>query len=103
MNRYLLSALVATFGLASATGVMAQDTSPTTPTTPQDQGSTRSPATSNDSTTTHQANAKSSHKQMMKDCEAKQRAENSSMSASAAKKACKEQMKSNSSSESKSY
>jgi hypothetical protein len=41
--------------------------------------------------------AKDSNDKMMKDCVAKQRSENSSMSKSEAKKTCKEQMKSNSS------
>jgi hypothetical protein len=99
MNRYLQCAAIAALGLAS-TCVLAQES--TTPRTmPQDQTSTGAESHTTPSTTksTKQASAdsKEAQKQMMKDCVAKERASDSSMTSSQAKKACKEQMHSNSS------
>jgi len=102
MNRHLISALIATFGIASATCAFAQGTTP-------DQGSTSSqsnqqaetPPTSGAEPETasspHQRQATGesggSHEQMMKDCIEKERANDTSMSESKARKMCKEQMK----------
>ncbi len=106
MNRYVQSALVAALGVASVTCALAQEN----PSPPPDQ---RDP-TSSSATQTPPANgtepstvpsrqrqaaagsSKDTQKQMMKDCVAKEQANNTGVSASQAKKTCKAQMKSNS-------
>jgi hypothetical protein len=96
MNRYLQSALVvAALGLASVTCALAQED-----TAPPPASTAPSPSTSSTepSTTEHsnrQAGSKETQKQMMKDCVAKEQADNSGVSASQAKKNCKAQMKAN--------
>jgi hypothetical protein len=102
MNRYLPSALALALGLAAATGVMAQQTqspqtnppsSSSTPAeTPPTNGADPSAASS-----PHQREAtggKASHDQMMKDCIAKEQANNANTTEAQAKKTCKAQMKS---------
>jgi hypothetical protein len=87
------------------------DTSPSAASSPSQREATSSSATESPTTTTEGTNpsaASSPHqqqatggthmasKQSMKDCIAKERAENSGMSAAEAKKTCKAQMKANS-------
>lgn len=67
-----------------------------TPTEAPATGSSTSSPASASSPHQRQAMAKGTSDKMMKDCMAKERAQNSSMSKSDAKKACKEQMKSSS-------
>ncbi|HEU4626983.1 MAG TPA: hypothetical protein VFS52_19640 [Steroidobacteraceae bacterium] len=100
MNRYLPTALALALGIASATAAWAQ--------TPQDQNATPPSSTAEtppasgaepaDASSPHQreatAGSKGAHdKQMMKDCIAREQANNSSTTEAQAKKACKEQMK----------
>jgi hypothetical protein len=104
MNRYLQSALVAALGVASVTCALAQE-NPSPPANPQDPTSTSATAppansTTSSSSSSRQAAAESSkdtQKQMMKDCVAKEQANGTGVSASQAKKACKAQMKSSTS------
>ena len=91
-----------------ATGLAVAQTSPsqenTSPSTSSQSPPKEAPTTSSSASTPssassphqRQAMAKESNKKMMKDCIAKQRAQNSSMSKSDAKKACETEMKSNS-------
>ena len=81
-----------------ATGLAVAQTSPSQDTTsPPKEAPTTSSSTSNPSSASsphqRQAMGKEPNAQMMKDCIAKQRAQDSSMSKSDAKKACKEEMK----------
>lgn len=84
----------------------SQDTTtpPSSTTTPRAPNEAPTPDTSAsrpaDASSPHQrqATGKESHEKMMKDCVKEQRAQNSSMSKDAAKKACEEQMKSSTSS-----
>ena len=105
MNRYLQSALVAALGVASVTCAFAQENPSPTPDQrdPTSSSATQTPpatGTEPSSTTpSRQASAGSSkdtQKQMVKDCVAKEQANNTGVSASQAKKTCKAQMKSNS-------
>ncbi len=105
MNRYLQSALVAALGVASVTCALAQE-NPSPPSNPQDPTSTTTtapPASSTEPYTTSSssrqaaAESKDTQKQMMKDCVAKEQANGTGVSASQAKKTCKAQMKSSSS------
>jgi len=108
MNRYLQSALVAALGVASMTCALAQE-NPSLPAPSQrDPSSTTQapPATGTEPSNTtpspqRQAaagNSKDTQKQMMKDCVAQEQANNTGVSAAQAKKTCKAQLKSNSSS-----
>ena len=107
MNRYLQSALVAALGVTSMTCALAQENSPP-PRDPTSSSSTEAPTTNGAESSTvpsqqrQAAASKDAEKQMMKDCVAKEQANNTGVSASQAKKTCKAQMKSNHS-ESKSY
>lgn len=101
MNRYLQSALVAALGVASVTCAFAQENPSPTPDQrdPTSSSATQTPP-ANGTTPSRQAAAGSSkdtQKQMMKDCVAKEQANNTGVSASQAKKTCKAQMKSSSS------
>jgi hypothetical protein len=101
----LALALVGASGLAvgQAQTPPSQDTTPPSTSTPR--APNEAPTTGNsssrpaDASSPHQrqATSKESHEKMMKDCVKQHRAENSSMSKDAAKKACEEQMKSSSS------
>lgn len=100
MNRHLISALIATFGIASATCAFAQGTTPSQGSSQSNQQSETTPSSGADpesASSPHQRQATgetgASHEQMMKDCIEKERANDTSMSESKAKKACKEQMK----------
>lgn len=81
----------------------SQDTTPpstSTPRSPNEAPTTDSSASRpKDASSPHQrqATGKEAHEKMMKDCVKEQRAQNSSMSKDAAKKACEEQMKSSTS------
>jgi hypothetical protein len=99
---------VIAFVCLGATGVAVAQTTPSEDTTspstqrqtPKEAPTTSSSASSPASASSphqRQATGKESNSKMMKDCVAKQRAQNSSMSKSDAKKACEEEMKSNSS------
>jgi hypothetical protein len=99
MKRYLPSALVLALGFTSAMGAWAQtppsDTTPppssSSPAeTPPANGAEPSAASS-----PHQreATGKAAHDQMMKDCIARQQADNQGTTAAQAKKTCKAQMK----------
>ena len=105
MKRYLQSALVAALGVASMTCAFAQENPSSSPDQQQDSTSSSAtqtpPANSTEPSTVpprqRQAAAGSSketHKQMMKDCVANEQANDTSVSASQAKKTCKEKMKS---------
>jgi cytoskeletal protein RodZ len=112
LRRTLL--LAALISMAPTAMVIAQttspsDTSPSSASSPSQRDSTSSSsseAPTKDSTspaaasTPHQQQAvkgsRTASKQSMKDCIAKQQADNSGMSAADAKKACKAQMKANS-------
>ena len=113
LRRTLL--LAALISMAPTAMVIAQttspsDTSPSSASSPSQRESTSSSSTeapTNDSTspaaasTPHQQQAtkggsRTASKHSMKDCIAKQQADNSGMSAADAKKACKAQMKANS-------
>jgi hypothetical protein len=101
MNRYLPSALALALGLAAATGVMAQTPSPQTEPQSSSTPAEAPPANGaepSSASSPHQreATGKASHDQMMKDCIAKEQANNSSTTAAQAKKTCKAQMKSQS-------
>ena len=107
MNRYLQSALVAALGVASMTCAFAQDTTPPSTNSRESAAQAPAPRTTDPSTTTSPnrqaaAGTKESHKQMMKDCVAKEQANNTGVSAAQARKDCKAQMKSHGS-EPKSY
>jgi hypothetical protein len=101
MNRYLPSALALALGLAAASGAFAQTPSPqtTNPPSSSSQGETP-PANGADpsaASSPHQREAtggKASHDQMMKDCIAKEQANNANTTEAQAKKTCKAQMKS---------
>jgi len=84
-------------GLAVAQTSPSQDTtSPSTSSQPKEAPTTSSSTSSPSSASSphqRQAMGKEPNAQMMKDCIAKQRAQDSSMSKSDAKKACKEEMK----------
>jgi hypothetical protein len=78
-------------GLAVAQTTPSQDT----PRYPNESPTTSSSATAPaDTSKSHQAMNNKSHEQMMKDCVAKERSQNTSMSKEAAQKTCKDQMKS---------
>ena len=106
MNRYLQSALVAALGVASVTCAVAQENASPPPDPTARSATQAPPANSAEPSSTapssqRQAAAGSSkdtQKQMMKDCVAKEQANNTGVSASQAKKTCKAQMKSESSS-----
>jgi hypothetical protein len=103
MNRYRQCALIAALGVASVTCAFAQE-NPSPPPDPQDTTSSSTaqtpPASTAEPSTTPSRQAtgssKDAEKQMMKDCVAKEQANNTGVSASQAKKTCKEQMKSHS-------
>jgi len=97
----LAAACIGAAGLAVAQQTPpSQDTSSPSASSPSAQReapTTRSTSPSSASSPhQRQAMARGSNDKMMKDCIAKQRSENSGMSKSDAKKACKQQMKSNS-------
>ncbi len=72
-------------------------TSTTTPEAPSSNGTSSNDTSPAAASSPHQQQAtRMASKQSMKDCIAKQQAENSGMSAAQAKKACKAQMKANS-------
>jgi hypothetical protein len=112
LHQSALMALIAItpVGLAMAQTTPPQDeTSPSAASSPHQREATQSntpeATTTNGSdpaaaSTPHQrqatADTKASHKQMMKDCIARERANDSSLSKDQAKKTCKEQMKQNS-------
>jgi len=87
-------------GLAVAQTPPAQDTTPPSTSTPRAPNeaptSDKSASRPADASSPHQrqATGKEAQEKMMKDCIAKERAQDSTMSKDAAKKACKEQMKS---------
>lgn len=87
-------------GLALAQTPPSQDTTPpstSTPRAPNEAPATDSSASRpQDASSPHQrqATGKKSHEEMMKNCIANARAQDSSMSKEDAKKTCKEQMKS---------
>jgi len=121
MRKYLTPALAGLVILGSATLAIAQTTEPSNTMPPPDSSTSPSSASSphqrdttsnpsSESTTTngtdpsaastpHQrqatASGSGSHSKMMKECIAKQRAQDSSMSKEQAKKTCKEQIKAN--------
>ncbi len=105
MNRYLHSALVAALGVASVTCALAQENPSPAPSDPTSRSATQTPPANTTEPSTvpsrqRQAAAdssKDSKKQLMKDCVAKEQANNTGVSASQAKKTCKAQMKSNNS------
>ena len=99
MNRYLPSALALALGLVAASGAWAQYTSPQT--NPPSSSSQETPpangAEPSSASSPHQREAtggKAMHDQMMKDCIAKEQANNASTTEAQAKKTCKAQMKS---------
>lgn len=96
MNRYLQSALVAALGMASVTCALAQEN----PSPPPPAAQAPLPETGTQPSTTTPsperqaaASSKDTQKQAMKDCVTREQADNTGMSASQAKKACKQQMK----------
>ncbi|HEY4366794.1 MAG TPA: hypothetical protein VGN07_06125 [Steroidobacteraceae bacterium] len=112
MNRYRKSALLMLIAVASATSVIAQTppadpTAPSAASSPHQRDSTATPAAEGPAATNpdpaaaatpHQKQVtegadKSKHKQMMKDCMAKEQAKNSALSKDEVKKACMDQMK----------
>jgi hypothetical protein len=103
-SRIALIALVCVgaTGLAVAQTTSPQDTTPPNSShqsAPKEAPTTSSNASSPSSASSphqRQAMSKEPTAQQMKDCVAKQRAENSSMSSSEAKKACKEEFKAHS-------
>jgi len=104
MNRYLQSALVAALGMASVTCALAQENPSTRPSEQEPSSTTQAPSAtgtepSTSAPSSHRqaaaGSSKETQKQMMKDCVAKEQANNTGVSASQAKKDCKAQMKSN--------
>jgi hypothetical protein len=86
---------IAPAGLVMAqSGSTPQDQTPATASSPS---ATESPSSSNDSSSSSASSSTTQHhmasKQAMKECVAKQRQDNSGMSAADARKACKQQMK----------
>jgi hypothetical protein len=101
-SRIALIALVC----VGATGLAVAQTSPSDTTSPSSRSPPKeAPTTSSNASTPssassphqRQAMGKEPNAQQMKDCVAKQKAANSSISSSDAKKACKEELKSSSS------
>lgn len=108
MKRYLPSALVLALGFTSAMGAWAQ-TPPSQDTTPPPSSSSPSEtppangAEPSSASSPHQREAtggKAAHDQMMKDCIARQQADNQGTTMAQAKKTCKAQMKAQSKSNS---
>jgi hypothetical protein len=98
MKRYLQSVLVAALGVGSVTGALAQDAPLPPPTTTTQPSAGTEPSTTMPHDRQAAATSKEAQKQAMKDCVANEQANNTGVSESQAKKTCKEQMKSNSSS-----